>query len=125
MVGMTVRFSGPDPYSIEVNVRQVERRDSVTTVYLQTGVVSLHACIGDTVILRSTDTLDRWQGDIRYWPNPSFTAEDVKKEKDGSKIDRSFYGQHFERDVLIYVRDEQGEAHFFLDYVAKCSLLLY
>ncbi|XP_048549185.1 uncharacterized protein LOC125528790 isoform X2 [Triticum urartu] len=30
-----------------------------------------------------------------------------KKEKDGSKTDQSFYGQLFERDVLIYVRDEQ------------------
>ncbi|XP_044374325.1 uncharacterized protein [Triticum aestivum] len=107
MVGMTVRFSGSDPYSIEVDVRRVDRRDSVTIVYLWTGVVSLHACSGDMVILRSTDTSDRWQGDIGYWPNPSFTAKSEKKEKDGSKTDQSFYGQHFERDVLIYVRDEQ------------------
>ncbi|XP_044980258.1 uncharacterized protein LOC123447691 isoform X2 [Hordeum vulgare subsp. vulgare] len=107
MVGMTVRFSGSDPYSIEVGVREVERRDSVTTVHLQTGVVSVPACTGDMVILRSTDTLDKWQGDIRYWPNPSFTAESKKKRKDKSKIDQSFYGQQFERDVWISVRDEQ------------------
>ena len=107
VVGRTVRFSGSDPYSIEVDVQDVERRDSVTTVYLRTGVISLPASTGDTVVLRSTDTSDRWQGDIGYWPNPSFTAKSEKKEKDGSKTDQSFYGQDFERDVLIYVRDEQ------------------